>query len=172
MEVRRIFVKATMDKLQKLIDIEEIKNLKHRYFRAIDMADFDLLDNVFSQDITIDYRGGTYRWESEGKETIKESLKHAFHNQTAAMHTAHHPEIEVLSNIKATGKWYLQDIFYNFDLGSITQGTALYVDKYIKEDDQWLIQHSEYDRIWEKVSPINPDDKFTKILLKEKGIQK
>ena len=103
MEVRRIFVKASMDKLQKLIDIEEIKNLKHRYFRAIDMADFDLLDNVFSQDITIDYRGGTYRWESEGKETIKESLKHAFHNQTAAMHTAHHPEIEVLSNIKAIG---------------------------------------------------------------------
>ena len=78
-----------MDNLQKLIDIEEIKNLKHRYFRAIDMADFDILDNVFSLDITIDYRGGTYRWESEGKETIKESLKHAFHNQTAAMHTAH-----------------------------------------------------------------------------------
>jgi hypothetical protein len=32
---------------KNLIDIEEIKNLKHRYFRAIDMADFDLLDNVF-----------------------------------------------------------------------------------------------------------------------------
>ena len=60
-----------MDKLQQLIDIEEIKNLKHRYFRAIDMADFDLLDNVFSPDISIDYRGGTYRWKSEGKETIK-----------------------------------------------------------------------------------------------------
>ena len=58
-----------MDKLQKLIDIEEIKNLKHRYFRAIDMADFDLLDNVFADNITIDYRGGTYRWESEGKDT-------------------------------------------------------------------------------------------------------
>ena len=60
-----------MDKLQMLLDIEEIKNLKHRYFRAIDMADFDLLDNIFSQDITIDYRGGTYRWESEGKETSR-----------------------------------------------------------------------------------------------------
>ena len=44
--------------------------------------------------------------------------------------------------------------------------------KYIKVNDQWLIQHSEYDRIWEQVSPINPDDKFTTILLKEKGIQK
>ena len=110
-----------MDNLQKLIDIEEIKNLKHRYFRAIDMADFDLLDNVFAPDITIDYRGGTYRWESEGKDTIKESLKHAFHNQTAAMHTAHHPEIEIFSETEADGKWYLQDIFYNFDLGSVTQ---------------------------------------------------
>jgi hypothetical protein len=55
-----------MDKLQKLLDIEDIKNLKHRYFRAIDMADFDLLDNIFTDDITVDYRGGTYRWESQG----------------------------------------------------------------------------------------------------------
>ncbi len=55
-----------MDQLQKLLDIEEIKNLKHRYFRAIDMADFDLLDSIFTEDITVDYRGGTYRWESQG----------------------------------------------------------------------------------------------------------
>ena len=88
------------------------------------------------------------------------------------MHTAHHPEIEVLSETKATGKWYLQDILYNFDLGSVTQGTALYEDTYIKINGQWLIQHSEYDRIWEQVSPINSDNKFTKILLQEKGIQK
>ena len=161
-----------MDKLQMLLDIEEIKNLKHRYFRAIDMADFDLLDEVFAENITIDYRGGTYRWESEGKNTIKESLRHAFHNQSAAMHTAHHPEIDILSETEATGKWYLQDIFYNFDLDSVTQGTALYEDKYIKVNERWLIQYSEYDRIWEQVSPINPKDKFTKILLKEKGIQK
>jgi hypothetical protein len=88
------------------------------------------------------------------------------------MHTAHHPEIDILSETEATGKWYLQDIFYNFDLDSVTQGTALYEDKYIKVNENWLIQHSEYDRIWEQVSPINPKDKFTKILLKEKGIQK
>ena len=142
-----------MDKLQKLIDIEEIKNLKHRYFRAIDMADFDLLDNVFSPDISIDYRGGTYRWESEGKETIKESLTHAFHNQTAAMHTAHHPEIDVSSQTEATGKWYLQDIFYNFDLGSVTQGTALYEDKYIKINDQWFISSRIEESSWEHNVP-------------------
>ena len=62
------------------------------------MADFDLLDNIFSQDITIDYRGGTYRWESEGKKPLRKVLDIAFHNQTAAMHTAHHPEIEIFLN--------------------------------------------------------------------------
>ena len=102
-----------MDKLQKLLDIEDIKNLKHRYFRAIDMSDFELLDHVFAEDITIDYRGGTYRWESKGKQKIIDSLVQAFHNQTAAMHTAHHPEIEILSETEALGKWYLQDIFYH-----------------------------------------------------------
>jgi len=161
-----------MDKIQKLLDIEDIKNLKHRYFRAIDMADFELLDHVFAEDITIDYRGGTYRWESKGKQKIIDSLVQAFHNQTAAMHTAHHPEIEILSETEALGKWYLQDIFYNFDLNSVTQGTALYADKYIKIGQLWLIQHSEYDRIWEQVSPIDPENKFTTIMLKEKGIQK
>ena len=161
-----------MDKLQKLLDIEDIKNLKHRYFRAIDMADFDLLDNIFTDDITVDYRGGTYRWESQGKEKITESLRYSFHNQACAMHTGHHPEIHVISETEAKGKWYLQDIFYNIDHNTVTQGTALYEDVYVKIDGQWLIKHSEYDRIWEQVSPISPDIEFTKILLKDKGIQK
>ena len=161
-----------MDQLQKLLDIEEIKNLKHRYFRAIDMADFDLLDNIFTDDVTVDYRGGTYRWQSEGKDTIKESLRASFHNQACAMHTGHHPEIEIISNTEAIGKWYLQDIFYNLDHNTVTQGTALYEDIYLKLDETWLIKHSEYDRIWEEVSPVNPKTKFTKILLKDKGIQK
>ena len=161
-----------MDKLQKLLDIEDIKNLKHRYFRAIDMADFDLLDNIFTDDITVDYRGGTYRWESQGKETIIESLRYSFHNQACAMHTGHHPEIDVISETEAKGKWYLQDIFYNIDQNIVTQGTALYEDVYVKLDGQWLIKHSEYDRIWEQVSPISSDIKFTKILLKDIGIQK
>ncbi|KRO34416.1 MAG: hypothetical protein ABS21_05210 [SAR86 cluster bacterium BACL1 MAG-121105-bin34] len=161
-----------MDQLQKLLDIEEIKNLKHRYFRAIDMADFDLLDSIFTEDITVDYRGGTYRWESQGKQKITDSFRYSFHDQACAMHTGHHPEIDVLSETEAHGKWYLQDIFYNLDHNTVTQGTALYLDKYIKVDGSWLISHSEYDRIWEQVSPISPDIQFTKVLLQEKGMKK
>ena len=50
-----------MDNVDKLLAIEEIKIIKHKYFRAIDMADFDLLEEIFDPDIQVDYRGGTYR---------------------------------------------------------------------------------------------------------------
>ena len=48
-------------------------------------------------------------------------------------------------------------------------GSALYDDKYQKIDGKWRIGFSEYDRIWEEESPINPETKFTKVLLSEKG---
>ena len=73
--------------IQELHDIEMIKQLKHRYFRAIDMADHGLLDSVFTDDIKVDYRGGTYVWEASGKKEIIQSLKYSFHSETAAMHT-------------------------------------------------------------------------------------
>ena len=108
----------------------------------------------------------------EGKKIITESLRYSFHDQACAMHTGHHPEINVISETDAKGKWYLQDIFYNIDHNTVTQGTALYEDIYVKLDGNWLIKHSEYDRIWEQVSPISPDIEFTKILLQEKKKKK
>ena len=60
---------------------EEIKTIKHKYFRAIDMADFDLLEEIFDPDVQVDYRGGTYRWQESGKDAIISALKFSFHNQ-------------------------------------------------------------------------------------------
>tara|TARA_B100000029_G_scaffold516572_1_gene631312 strand:+ start:5545 stop:6039 length:495 start_codon:yes stop_codon:yes gene_type:complete len=157
------------ENIKKLLDIEEIKNLKHRYFRAIDMADFHLLEDIFSNDISVDYRGGSYRWQASGKEEIILNLRYSFHNKACGMHNGHHPEIDILDSNQATGKWYLHDVFYNFNENIVTMGSALYDDKYKKIDGEWRIVFSEYDRIWEEVSPINPETKFTKILLSEKG---
>ncbi|MEK9649422.1 MAG: nuclear transport factor 2 family protein [Gammaproteobacteria bacterium] len=160
-----------MDTLEKLFAIEEIKQLKHRYFRAIDMADFDLLDEIFHPDIKVDYRGGTYRWEQSGKEAIIKALKYSFHSQAAAMHTGHHPEISIDSSITASGKWYLHDIFFNFNEKIVTQGTALYEDEYMHDGVSWKIISSQYDRIVESISPIDENMKFTKFMLKDKGIK-
>ena len=160
-----------MEAIDRLLAIEEIRNLKHKYFRAIDMADYELLSTIFTDDITVDYRGGTYRWQASGKDEIITSMKYSFHDQTCAMHTGHHPEIEIIDGKNASGLWYLHDIFYNFNENIITQGTALYKDKYVYQDSKWLIQFSEYDRISESIVPIAKDQKFTKVLLTEHGLK-
>ena len=157
--------------IQELHDIEMIKQLKHRYFRAIDMADHGLLDSVFTDDVKVDYRGGTYVWEASGKKEIIQSLKYSFHSETAAMHTGHHPEISIHDDVNASGIWYLQDIFYNFNENALTQGTALYKDKYVKTEEGWRINFSEYDRIIESVTPIDKDQKFTLNHLAKHGMK-
>lgn len=74
-----------MEAIDRLLAIEEIRNLKHKYFRAIDMADYELLSTIFTDDITVDYRGGTYRWQASGRDEIITSMKYSFHDQTCAM---------------------------------------------------------------------------------------
>ena len=91
------------------------------------------------------------------KKEIIQSLKYSFHSETAAMHTGHHPEISIHDDVNASGIWYLQDIFYNFNENALTQGTALYKDKYVKTEEGWRINFSEYDRIIESVTPIDKD---------------
>jgi hypothetical protein len=46
-----------MDGIVRLIAIEDIKQLKDRYLRALVMKDWKLLRSVFADDATLDYRG-------------------------------------------------------------------------------------------------------------------
>lgn len=48
-----------MDQVEKLLAIEEIKQCKARYWRAIDSKDFDLLRTVFADDIVFDLSDST-----------------------------------------------------------------------------------------------------------------
>ena len=98
-------------KLEKLLDIEEIKKLKYRYFRGIDMADMELLESLFTDNASLDYRGGSYRWQVKGKKDILEQIANAFHSDALACHQGHHPEIEITGLNTAKGLWYLSDIF-------------------------------------------------------------
>ena len=52
--------------LQHLSDIEEIKVLKHRYFRGIDTADWALLEGMFTAEVNVEYIGGDYHVKLTG----------------------------------------------------------------------------------------------------------
>jgi hypothetical protein len=97
--------------LQQLSDLEDIRTVKHRYFRGIDTADMALLETLFCDDLVVDYRGGTYRVRLTGKADMLEFLANAFHSDALAMHHGHMPDIALTGDNSATGLWYLEDIF-------------------------------------------------------------
>ena len=51
----------------------------------------------------------------------------------------------------------LEDVFINLEERLHTVGTAIYRDRYRREDGAWRIARTEYDRVMEIVSPIDPD---------------
>jgi len=141
--------------LQQLADIEAIKVLKHRYFRAMDTADKALLDTLFAEDLTVDYRGSGYRVQISGKAEMMTFLANSFHSGAVAMHHGNMPEITITGEDSAEGIWYLFDIFIDSERGSQTVGSAIYKDRYRRENGRWIIAHSEYDRIIELSSKLD-----------------
>jgi hypothetical protein len=122
-----------------LKDIEAIKRVKHAYFRCIDMANIEELKSIFHR-VAPRLIAAT-----EDLEAIAAN----FNREVVAQHNGHHPEIDVLSETEATGTWYLHDNFYRlWDLHFVT-GTALYRDRYVKEDGRWQILESRYERVYE-----------------------
>jgi len=147
--------------LQQLSDLEDIKMLKHRYFRGIDTANWALLDGMFTADVHIEYVGGTYTVSLQGADNMLEFLKNSFHSQAVAMHHGHSPEIAFTGPDSAEGFWYLEDIFIKFNDQTHTYGTAIYRDRYIRENGQWMIASSVYDRVMEVIEPLHEGAQYT-----------
>lgn len=147
--------------LQQLSDLEDIRVLKHRYFRGIDTADMTLLDGLFTDDVTVEYRGGDYRVELCGRADMMVFLANSFHSGAVAMHHGHMPEITITSEDEAEGIWCLEDIFIDLERKLHTFGSAIYRDRYCREQGVWKIAHTEYDRVIEVVQPIDPNSMVT-----------
>jgi len=135
--------------IQLLMDIEAIKQLKHAYFRCIDTANFDELAELFHDEVSVHFIGGSYEWKLQGKTEYLGAISQSFHNQSIGHHNGHQPEIQVLSDTEATGIWYLADNMWQLNANYFTTGTALYWDRYAKVDGRWLIKETRYERIYE-----------------------
>lgn len=117
-------------------DIEAIKKLKARYFRALDSKDWEAYGNVFAEDCIVDLsRAGGPR--IEGREQFRaygSSLE-----IVQSVHHGHNPEIELLGSDRATGVWCLED--YNiWEDGRQNHGWGHYLENYTKREGQWYIQ--------------------------------
>lgn len=155
--------------VQVLRDIEEIKRLKHAYFRCIDTANLAELRQLTHPEVTTCYVGGSYRLELKNQDEFIEMIANSFNSECVARHNGHHPEIEILSETEAVAKWYLHDDFLNLRIMVRTEGTAIYEDRYLKVDGRWLIKHQSYWRIYEKLERIPKMPKLATHVLAQTG---
>lgn len=135
--------------IQRLMDLEAIKQLKYAYFRCVDTANLDELATLFHEDVTVHFVGGNYEWNVQGKADYVKNISASFSRESIGHHNGHHPEIQMISNSEATGMWYLADHMWILNHNTLTQGTALYWDRYLKVDGKWLIKDTNYERIYE-----------------------
>ncbi|CAA0116668.1 Bile acid 7-alpha dehydratase [Halioglobus japonicus] len=135
--------------IQRLMDIEAIKQLKYAYFRCVDTANLEELGTLFHEDVTVHFRGGNYEWNLQGREEYVNGIGQSFSTEAVGQHNAHHPEIQILSETEATALWYLADNMWILNHNAKTHGTALYWDRYLKVDGKWLIRETNYERIYE-----------------------
>ncbi|WP_018992117.1 nuclear transport factor 2 family protein [Aromatoleum toluclasticum] len=162
-------LKALQAEVRALKDIEEIRLLKHAYFRGIDSADLDLLRSIMHPDVTVHFIGGGYEWKLAGREQYLEAIGNNFNSEVIAQHNGHHPEIRLLSPTEAEGTWYLHDNFYNLRERLYTTGTAFYHDRYVKVDGKWLLRSTQYKRHYEIVEKLDTLPNITVDYLAEHG---
>ena len=135
--------------IQRLMDMEAIKQLKYAYFRCVDTANLEELATLLHEDLTVNYVGGSYEWNIQGRRDFVANIGMAFSTQAVGQHNAHHPEIQMLSDTEATALWYLADNMWILNHKAKTCGTALYRDRYLKVDGNWVIKDTRYERIYE-----------------------
>lgn len=148
--------------LETLLDIENIKQLKYRYFRSLDTNDWKLFAECLTHDCTADYGDGKYSFES-AREIVDFMSENMSASTFLSMHNGHHPEIEIDANgASATGVWYLQDTILDLANKARLYGTGIYHDRYVKEDGAWKISHTGYARIFECVEPLGEHHRVLK----------
>ncbi len=146
---------TAIDPVARLIAIEEIKQLKARYFRCMDTKDYAGLRKVFADDAVFDASCSlglepaedADQWIHSGGDAIAAFVEAA----VAALRTVHHGhchEIEILSETEARGVIAMEDQIWDASGESVVlHGMGHYHETYSKQADGWKIVTSRISRL-------------------------
>jgi hypothetical protein len=143
-----------MTDIERLTAIEEIKQLKARYFRCMDTKDWPGLLAVFSPDAEFDMRGEAADKSKAadalivGNANIMPFIRNAVLELTT-VHHGHMPEIEIISATTAKGIWAMEDVL-RWPAGAAVKtlhGYGHYHETYRKTEEGWRIQSSRLSRL-------------------------
>jgi hypothetical protein len=141
-----------MDIIEKLAAIEDIKQLKARYFRFVDTKQYDGLEQLFVPDVAVDHSqdhpSAVFNNRRDWVAMIRGGM-----SSTVSIHHGHTPEIEIASPTTAQGIWPMQDWIWwpeGVDLPAGVRrmvGWGHYYETYVKSADGWRIASVRLERM-------------------------
>ncbi|MBT4161571.1 MAG: nuclear transport factor 2 family protein [Gammaproteobacteria bacterium] len=147
------------DRLQELIDKQDILELSYRYSRACDRLDRDLLSSVYWPDGTDDH--GIFKGSApEYVDWVIGFLE--------GWVATHHDNTNILIDLdgdKATGEVHWTG-YYQLELDGVSHdnlAVGRYIDRYERRDGEWRILHRTCVSDWSRMQPTindlrkNPD---------------
>ncbi len=130
----------TEDLVRELMAREQLKELRAKYFRCLDLRDHQGFASVFTEDAVLEVPEVdlVFRGREEIASKVLASIKDA-----VSAHHGHTPELTITGPDTATGIWAMQDIVEwpraaSGERIGIT-GVGHYRDEYVRQDGQWRI---------------------------------
>jgi hypothetical protein len=118
--------------LERMAAIEDIKQLKGRYQRALDGHQWEVFASCLTEDFTV--RDDSMGRSTEGRDQVIANIREALGKFSLRKHYMILPEIEITSSTTAKGKWTLTDF------------EAWYEDEYVKENGEWKVRRTHVHR--------------------------
>ncbi len=140
-----------------LINLEELRRLKYRYFRTLDLKQWDEFADTLAEDIEGRYGTKVYgeALDLMGRQAVVDFMQEKLTGDVITMHVASHPEIEVDGD-EATGSWSFEDTVIVPSFKVIIHGAGYYTDRYRRDaDGVWRITATSYQRIFESMQSLD-----------------
>jgi SnoaL-like domain len=140
-------IETLTKQVARLNDLEDIKQLKYRYFRAMTYGDHDTLKETLTEDVVTSYSDGHYVFDDREKLLRFLIDSHDPKATIICYWMAGMPEISFQSDSKATGIWAMYHYFYNKGQGFVDEMFVYYDDEYRKENGTWRFCKTGYKRV-------------------------
>ena len=162
-----------MDSLEGLRRLEEIRQVKYRCLRSIDLKLWDEIGDVFTDDADLDY--GTVAYgkplQIAGRAGIVAFFRTKLGPDALTSHSAGQPEITVDGNgaggDRATGIWQVRDTVLATRHRMLITGASFHYDRYQRgPDSRWRLAGTRCVRNYEAMVSLDdlPSFKLTAVL--------
>jgi hypothetical protein len=140
-----------------LVALEEIRQVKYRYLRCVDLKLWTEMTEVFTPGATADYgspaTGHPLKFGS--RDEIIAFLRDSLGPDIITLHAAGQPEIDIDGAV-ASGTWRFEDTVIATAYRLVIKGAAFYEDRYERgADGRWRIAHTGYVRIYETTQSLD-----------------